>query len=68
MEPLLTYEEAADLLRISHWTARKMPKMNKLNAVRLGRSVRFELKELERIIERGRDSMPGLEPNEGGEQ
>ena len=54
MEPLLSIEQAADLLGVSPWTVRKWVSTNRVRVVRLGRRVLLEQHELRRIIEAGR--------------
>ena len=55
MEPLVSIEQAADLLGVSPWTIRKWVGTNRIRVVRLGRRVLLEQPELRRIIEAGRD-------------
>jgi excisionase family DNA binding protein len=50
MQALKTIPEAAELLRISHWTVRKAIKDGKLIPIRLGRRVCLEEEELERFV------------------
>jgi len=54
MEPLLSIEQAADLLGVSPWTIRKWVSTNRIRIVRLGRRVLLEQHELRRIIDAGR--------------
>jgi excisionase family DNA binding protein len=57
MKSLKTIPEAAELLRISHWTVRKAIRNGKLIPIRLGRRVCLEEEELERFIARAK--VPG---------
>jgi excisionase family DNA binding protein len=50
MKALKTIPEAAEILRISHWTVRKDIRDGKLIPVRLGRRVLLEEAELERFV------------------
>lgn len=54
MEPLISVEQAADVLGVSPWTIRKWISTNRIRIVRLGRRVLLEQSELRRIIEGGR--------------
>jgi excisionase family DNA binding protein len=54
MKALKTIPEAAELLRISHWTVRKAIRNGKLIPIRLGRRVCLEEEELERFIADGK--------------
>ena len=54
MEPLLSIEQAADLLNVSPWTVRKWVSTHRIRIVRLGRRVLLEPHELRRIIDLGR--------------
>jgi len=50
MKPLLDVKGAAQALAVSPWTIRSYVQNGKLRAVRIGRLVRFEEKELQRFI------------------
>lgn len=56
MRALKTIPEAAELLRISHWTVRKDIRDGKLTPVRLGRRVLLEEAELERFVAESKKS------------
>jgi len=45
--PLLTAEEAAELLNVSKWWVRKEARANRIPHVPLGRNVRFDAEALE---------------------
>jgi excisionase family DNA binding protein len=45
--PLLTAEQAAQLLNVSKWWVRQEARANRIPHVRLGRSVRFDAQALE---------------------
>lgn len=47
---LLTVEETAAYLRLAPWTIRHWVCQKKIPYVRLGRSVRFRLKDMERLV------------------
>ena len=54
MEGLKDVNSAADLLSLSPWTIRSYVRTGKLQPVRIGRRVLFEVRELERIVAEGR--------------
>jgi len=54
LEPLVTLDEAARILRRSHWTLREDFKAGRMLCVRIGRKLMVESNELRRIIEAGR--------------
>jgi len=56
MSPLLDTNRAADLLALSPWTIRLYTRTGKLNAIKIGRSVRYEETELQRFIEQNRSA------------
>jgi excisionase family DNA binding protein len=45
--PLLTAEQAAELLNVSKWWVRQEARANRIPHVRLGRNVRFDAEALE---------------------
>jgi excisionase family DNA binding protein len=49
---LLTVKEAAEMLSLSERTIQRYLKSGELSCVRLGRSVRIELKDLEEFVEK----------------
>jgi excisionase family DNA binding protein len=49
-ERLLDIDEAAELLRRSHWTIRKDLRSGVIRSVRLGRRILFEPRELRRVV------------------
>ncbi len=55
----LGLKEAADAVGLSHWTLRQYIKQGKLHAIKLGRRVLIEPKELQRLIEQGRGGKQG---------
>lgn len=54
LSPLLTIEQAAELLNVSIRNVREQIYRRRLNVVKVGRLVRIEPAELEAFIERGR--------------
>ncbi len=54
VEPLITLDEAARILRRSHWTLREDFKAGRMLCVRIGRKLMVESNELRMIIEAGR--------------
>ena len=56
MSPLLDTNHAAELLALSPWTIRLYTRTGKLNAIKIGRSVRYEETELQRFIEQNRSA------------
>jgi hypothetical protein len=54
IEPLVTLDEAARILRRSHWTLREDFKAGRMLCVRIGRKLMVEGSELRRIIDAGR--------------
>jgi hypothetical protein len=58
LEPLLRLEDAADILRRSHWTLRSDIKAGRLACVRLGRRIMIEPSEVRRLIDEGREGRP----------
>ncbi|MCU1286375.1 MAG: hypothetical protein JWO13_2725 [Acidobacteriales bacterium] len=50
LEPLLTLDEAAQIIRRSHWTMRKYVADGLLRGVRIGRDLLIEQSELRRFI------------------
>jgi excisionase family DNA binding protein len=67
MEPLLSIEQAADLLGVSPWTVRKWVSTKRIRVVRLGRRVLLEQPELRRIIEDGRGGAHAEAATGGGQ-
>jgi excisionase family DNA binding protein len=51
--PLMTVDDAAELLRVSSKTIRRLIERGELEAVRIGRSVRLRSADVFRIIEQG---------------
>jgi excisionase family DNA binding protein len=58
MDALLSVSRASELLGISHWTVRKYISINKLHPIRIGRRTLLELREVQRLIDEGRDYVP----------
>lgn len=54
LEPLLTIEDVARLVRRTHWTLRHDVKTGRLRCVRIGRRIMIEPSEIRRLIEEGR--------------
>ena len=48
---MLSPEEAADYLGISHWTLRKLVKVDQVTAYRVGRQLRFKREDLDTYLE-----------------
>lgn len=57
---LLTAEQAAEYLGLATWTVRQWASMGRLPKVKLGRSLRFDISDLEKVIEEGK--IPAREP------
>lgn len=55
LEPLLTVDEAAAIIRRSHWTMRKYIAEGSIAGVRIGRDLLIEPAELRRFINRGKN-------------
>ncbi len=71
LTPLLTIPEAAEQLRVHPEIVRRMVTSGELSAVRLGRAVRIDPKELEQLIQDSKTQEPddqGLDlwESEGG--
>jgi excisionase family DNA binding protein len=47
-------KEAAETVGLSHWTLRQYVREGKIAAIRLGRRVLIEPRELERLVQEGR--------------
>ncbi|RME59597.1 MAG: DNA-binding protein [Caldilineae bacterium] len=50
---LLTVREVIDILRIGRTTLHKLRRLGVIEAVQIGRAVRFRASDIERLIERG---------------
>ena len=58
MEPLTVgIDQAAELIGLSPWTIRNFIRNGKLAAVKIGRRTLIERKELERLVEAGRQEV-----------
>ena len=69
-DTILNLEEVAKMLKVSERTVQREVTAGKLKAFRVGRSLRFRLKEVEKYIER-QEVLPGeiTEPSrEDGEE
>ncbi len=55
LEALLTLDEAAKIVRRSHWTIRKYVATGMIRGVRIGRDLLIEPAELRRFIELARE-------------
>jgi excisionase family DNA binding protein len=53
MEPLLTVEQLAVMVKRSHWTLRRDIKAGRISCVRMGRALRIEASEVRRIMNEG---------------
>jgi len=53
MEPLLTVEQLAVMVKRSHWTLRRDVKAGLIRCVRIGRAIRIEAVEARRIMNEG---------------
>ena len=51
---LLTASEAAEYLGLAQWTIRQWASMGRIPKVKLGRSLRFDLADLDDVIEKGK--------------
>lgn len=56
LEPLLTMDEAGEIIRRSYWTVRKYVTDGKIQGVRVGREVLIEPAELRRFIDKGKEA------------
>lgn len=54
LEPLLTLDEAARIIRRSHWSIRKYVASGLIRGVRIGRDLMIEPSEIRRFIEHQR--------------
>lgn len=54
LEPLLSLEEAARIIRRTHWSMRKYIAEGRIRGVRIGRDLLIEPCELRRFIEQAR--------------
>jgi excisionase family DNA binding protein len=59
MEPLLTVEQLAVMVKRSHWTLRRDVKAGLIRSVRIGRAIRIEAAEARRIMNEGLASSAG---------
>jgi len=59
VEALLNIDQVATIIGRAHWTLRRDIKFGKLRCVRIGRRIMFELSEIRRVIEEGRESHGG---------
>ena len=57
IEPLKDIQEAAEILRRSHWTIRRDVRAGKIRCIRLGRRILFEPAELRRLIAQSRGDL-----------
>jgi len=55
LDRLLDVHEAAGVMGVSHYTVRAWIRCGRLHAIKLGRLVRIEPGELQRLITAGRD-------------
>lgn len=56
-ERLLNLEEAAVVLRRSHWTLRGDIKSGRLRCLRIGRKIFIEARELQRILDASKQEL-----------
>jgi excisionase family DNA binding protein len=54
LEPLMTVEEAAAVLKVAPKTLRNRVSLGLMGGVRIGGTLRFERSEIERLIHEGR--------------
>ena len=59
LEPLLNYKQAGDLLGVTDRTVWKLVNPGQLPAVRVGRSVRIDPRDLRRFIEQAKGGEEG---------
>ena len=59
LEPLLTYKQVGDLLGVTDRTVWKLVDLGQLPAVRVGRSVRIDPRDLRRFIEQAKGGEEG---------
>ena len=57
-QPLMTVDDAASYLRISRRQVYKLVRTSELRSVRVGERLRFRPVEVERYLERDRESAP----------
>jgi len=67
IEPLKDIQEAAEILRRSHWTIRRDVRAGKIRCIRLGRRILFEPAELRRLIAQSRGDLGALNAGTKGE-
>jgi excisionase family DNA binding protein len=60
VQPLLDVNESAELLRVSPYTVRAWIRKGVLHATKLGRLVRLERSEVQRLIEAGKALRPSV--------
>jgi excisionase family DNA binding protein len=63
LEPLLTFDEAARILRRSHWTLRRDAQAGRIRVVRIGNALKIEQSEIRRIMNEGLAPRPRRNPN-----
>jgi excisionase family DNA binding protein len=63
---LMTVDEAAEYLRLAPWTLRHWVSKKKIPYVRLGRSIRFRRKDMERFVIQNLHAKSALAPTESG--
>ena len=63
---LMTVDEAAAYLRLAPWTLRHWVCKKKIPYVRLGRSVRFRRKDMERFVTQNLHAKSALASSESG--
>ena len=59
LEPLLTYKQVGDLLGVTDRTVWKLVDLGQLPAVRVGRLVRIDPRDLRRFIEQAKGGEEG---------
>jgi excisionase family DNA binding protein len=63
-KPLLTLQETADLLKLSHATLRALIKAGDVRAIRIGREWRIAVRDLEEFLDAHANRAPATRPSE----
>lgn len=63
-KPLLTLQEAADLLKLSEATLRGLIKAGDVRAIRIGREWRIAMRDLEEFLDANANRAPAAQQSE----